>query len=92
MPQPAYRDSNYYNRALSMPEMRTVYPKEVYRQPNYVTPEQFRQRVPNQKKIKRNLFIHRVISLVFFTLLAIFILPAMFNKYIKPLSEYYYGL
>ena len=42
MPQPAYRDSNYYNRALSMPEMRTVYPKEVYRQPNYVTPEQFR--------------------------------------------------
>ncbi len=87
MPQPAYRDSNYYNRALSMPEMRTVYPKEVYRQPNYVTPEQFRQRVPNQKKIKRNLLIHKVISILFFTLVAIFILPAMFNKYIKPLPH-----
>lgn len=82
MPQPAYRDSSYYSRT----QVRSDY---AGRTNNYVSPQEFRRRDirPNQKKINRNLFIHKVISVVFFTLVAIFILPAMFNKYVRTLPH-----
>lgn len=85
MPQPAYRDSSYYSSQLSRPQQRSDY----LGRNNYVSPDEFRRRDirPNQKKINRNLFIHKVISLVFFTLVAIFILPAMFNKYVRTLPH-----
>lgn len=85
MPQPAYRDSSYYSSQLTRPVQRSDYMGRT----NYVSPHEFRRRDirPNQKKINRNLFIHKVISLVFFTLVAIFILPAMFNKYVRTLPH-----
>ena len=48
---------------------------------------------PNQKKINRNKLIHKVISLLFFFAVAMFIIPSMFNKYIKSIphgSRYHY--
>lgn len=88
MPQPAYRDSRFYSSNLTSSSAQERY----YRgdRPYYVVPEQIRQHQriqPNQKKIKRNMLIHKVISLVFFTLVAIFIIPAMFNKYIKAIPS-----
>ncbi len=88
MPQPAYRDSSFYNSNLSSFEARERYyrgDRPYYSDVNY---ERVRPRViikPNQKKIQRNLFIHKIISLVFFTLVAMFIMPAMFNKFIKAI-------
>ena len=88
MPQPAYRDSSFYNNNLTSYEARERY----YRgdRPYSVHPETYRPRVairPNQKKVNRNMLIHKVISLVFFTLVAMFIIPAMFNKYIKAIPS-----
>ncbi len=86
MPQSAYRDRYYYGTSYgSQGETRRFYNGE---KPYFVTPEQLHQRnsvKPNQKKIRRNMFIHRVISFLFFTLVAIFVIPAMFNKFVKPL-------
>lgn len=88
MPQSAYnRDSSYYyNNGRYVGTVSSTHQK-TYRENNYVSPQTFRRQDirPNQKKINRNLFIHKVISLVFFTLVAIFILPAMFNKFVKAL-------
>ncbi len=88
MPQPAYRDSSFYNNNLTSYEARERY----YRgdRPYYVRSENYRPRVmikPNKKKVKRNMLIHKVISLVFFSLVAMFIIPAMFNKYIKAIPS-----
>lgn len=83
MPQPAYRDSSYYNSSLSSQVVRPV------SQNPYISREAIRYRdiKPNKKKIERNLLIHKVISLVFFTLAAIFVMPAMFNKYVRTLPS-----
>lgn len=80
MPQPAYRDSSYYHSSLS-----SVRPVEGYSSaPNTI---QYRNIKPNKKKIQRNYLIHKIISLTFFFLVAIFVLPAMFNKYVKAIPH-----
>ncbi len=83
MPQRAYRDSSYYNHTVSSYGVRDVSRVNTVQ----IAPEMLRRRDirPNQKKIKRNMFIHKLISIVFFTLVAIFVIPAMFNKYVKTL-------
>lgn len=87
MPQSAYRDRNYYSK-MSVYEGRTSEStpwehKSVDARSEFV---RVRQINANQKKIKRNLLIHKVISFIFFLLVAIFVIPTMFNKFIKPIT------
>ncbi len=96
MPQSAYRDNsrNCYNGVFTGREARDERFYEGNR-PYFVTPENIRPQTikANQKKIKRNMLIHKIISFVFFALVATFVMPAMFNKYIKAIptgSQYGY--
>ena len=95
MPQPAYRDSRYYSSNLT--GYREDYGRYTALQncenvvyagnrTYYIHPE-CNTIKPNQKKIKRNFFIQRVISFVFFALVATFIIPAMFNKFVTAIPS-----
>jgi len=91
MPQPAYRDSRYYGSGLTAREesrSRVADERIVYagNRTYYIYPERSNIK-PNQKKIKRNLLLQRVISFVFFALVAMFVIPSVFNKYIKSIPS-----
>ena len=88
MPQQAYRDRNYYSR-MSVYDGRNIEHShgDVHFKTAHSEYDRVRQIKPNQKKINRNLFIHKIISLVFFMLVAIFVIPAMFNKFIKAIPD-----
>ena len=88
MPQQAYRDRNYYSR-MSVYDGRNFeqHQGDVCFRSVHSEYDRVRQIKPNQKKINRNLFVHKIISLVFFTLVALFVIPTMFNKFIKAIPE-----
>ena len=96
MPQSAYRDRSRYNSGSY--NVRDFHADRFYaaERPYYVTPEQIgikKEIRPNQKKIQRNFLIHKIISFTFFLLVAIFVMPAMFKKFVKPVvggSNYTY--
>ena len=69
MPQQAYRDRNYYSR-MSVYDGRNFeqHQGDVCFRTVHSEYDRVRQIKPNQKKINRNLFVHKIISLVFFTL------------------------
>ena len=88
MPQPAYRDRNYYSR-MSVYEGRNL-ERPVYENRSVYVHSGVERKYKthsDKKKINRNLFIHKIISIVFFTLVAIFVIPSMFNKFIKSIPE-----
>lgn len=92
MPQPAYRDSRIYGNNIVRNESAYASVQSTYSSsPNnlyYISNDQLRRHdiKPNQKKIKRNNIIHKVITLLFLLFAAFIVSPSMMNKYIKSIS------
>lgn len=85
MPKLAYERYDrrqYYaeiNDTYSVHELKTY--EKIYSQPQINKP---RLKV-NQKKVKRNNILHRIISTVFFSLIALFVLPLGFQRVTKSI-------
>lgn len=72
-----YQSSEYYYQQTQYREQ----PKTIHAVPN----QQYVKRTVNTKKVQRNNFIHRVISISLVMMMGVFILPKGFEKVTKPM-------
>lgn len=72
-----YQTSEYYYQQTQYREQ----PKTIHAVPN----QQYVRRTVNTKKVQRNNFIHRVISISLVMMMGVFILPKGFEKVTKPM-------
>ncbi len=79
-----YRYNNYQSSEQRSYYQQTQYreqPRTIHAVPN----QQYVRRTVNTKKVQRNNFIHRVISISLVMLMGVFILPKGFEKVTKPM-------
>lgn len=69
--------ADVYNNYPRVSEVRTL---RDYNRPQYERPLHSVHLQANKKKVKRNNILHKIISIIFFTLMAIFVLPFGFQK------------
>ncbi len=69
--------ADVYNTYPKVGEVRVL---RDYNKPQYERPVHSAHLQANKKKVKRNNILHKIISVIFFTLMAIFVLPLGFQR------------
>ena len=76
-----YDSRQYYADVYSnYPRVSEVRTLRDYNKPQYERPVRSVHLQANKKKVKRNNILHKIISIVFFTLMAVFVLPLGFQR------------
>jgi len=84
MPKPAGKyDDYYYNTYHQMPEKEFHTVRGIYPDTRRVRAAEPRYVKGSGRKVKKNYFIHRVISVLFLSLIAAFVFPLTYNRVVK---------
>ena len=76
-----YDSRQYYADVYSnYPRVSEVRTLRDYNKPQYERPVRSVHLQANKKKVKRNNILHKIISVIFFTLMAVFVLPLGFQR------------